>query len=153
MILAVLFFLSPSIVCHAGSAALSVNATVLSKSICKLNSNSSTVSFGTLDPGNPVDITANASIGFVCRGSAPIATFIVTDDDGLHETGPDANRMRHASVLTEYLPYRLTLAPTSGTAPKNAPQSLVVTGTVQGIDYSNAYAGSYSDTVVVSLLP
>ena len=151
--LAALLFLWPATFCHAGSTTLSVNATVLSKSNCKFNSNNSTLNFGALDPGNPVNVTANTSVGFVCRGSAPMATFGITDDDGLYNTGPDANRMRHSSVLTEYLPYNLTLNPATGTVPKNAQQILTISGTVRGTDYQNAYAGSYSDTVVVSLLP
>jgi len=137
----------------AGPNTLTVSATVLSKSNCKFNSASSTLNFGALNPLNSVDVTANASIIFVCRGSAPIATFFISDDDGLHETGPNANRMRHATVLTEYLPYDLTLSPTTATVPKNANQTLTVTGTVRAVDYQSAYVGSYADTVIITIAP
>jgi len=153
LIPAVLLILWLADPCHAESTTLSVTATVLSKNNCKFDSKNSTLNFGALDPGNPIDTTASISIGFVCRGSAPMATFAVAEDDGLYETGANANRMRHTVVPTEYLSYSLTLNPTSGMVPKNAPQTLTVSGTVRGTDYQNAYAGNYSDTVVVSLLP
>ncbi|NJD63580.1 MAG: hypothetical protein FIA93_12790 [Deltaproteobacteria bacterium] len=153
MILAALMFLWSAAYSHAGSTTLSVTATVLSKSVCKFDSKNSTLNFGALDPGNPGNVTANISIGFVCRGSSPVAAFVVAEDGGLYGSGPNANRMRHASVFTEYLPYSLTLNPSSGTAPKNAPQTLTISGAVRGSDYQNAAAGAYSDTVVISLLP
>jgi len=138
---------------YADSNIVSVTATVLSKSQCKFNSNTATLNFGDLDPANPVDKTIDTSINFKCGGSAPTATFSITDDDGLYEIGSNRNRMRHTTVLTEYLPYSLTLSPTSGTVPKNTDQTLTVTGTVRGVDYQDATMGSYSDTVVVSIEP
>jgi len=138
---------------YADSNIVSVTATVLSKSQCKFNSKTATLNFGDLDPANPVDKTIDTSITFKCGGSDPIATFSITDDDGLYEIGSNRNRMRHTTVLTEYLPYSLMLSPTSGTVPKNTDQTLTVTGTVRGVDYQDATMGSYSDTVVVSIEP
>jgi len=132
---------------------VAVTATVLSKNECKFNSKTATLNFGNLYPANPIDKTTSTSITFRCGGSAPNATFSITDDDGLYETGPDANRMRHTTVTTEYLLYSLTLNPTSGTVPKNTDQTLTITGTVKGVDYQDALAGSYSDTVVISIAP
>lgn len=132
---------------------VTVSATILSKSICKFNSAAATLAFGNLDPGNPVDVSAATTIGFRCIGSAPIATFSITDDDGQHETGPNLNRMRHDVSMTDFLPYAFALSPESGTIPKNVPQVLAIQGTVRGADYQNALAGSYSDRVVVTLLP
>lgn len=141
-------------ICHAaGNATLAVTATVVSKSNCKFNSAASTLNFGNLDPATPADKPATASIIFACRGSAPLATFAITDDDGLYETGPNANRMRHATVTTEYLPYSLTYNPQTGTVPKNVDQTLTISGTVLGSSYQNAYVGSYSDTVVLTIAP
>jgi len=132
---------------------VAVTATVLSKSQCKFNSKTSTLNFGNLDPANPIDKTTSTSITFRCGGSAPNATFSITDDDGLYETDPDANRMRHTTISTKYLAYSLTLNPTSGTVPKNTDQTLTITGTVRGVDYQDALAGIYSDTVVISIAP
>lgn len=138
---------------HAGTATLTVSASILSNSNCRFFSPPAALSFGNLDPGNPVDVTVSTTIRFRCMGSAPIATFLITDDDGLHETAPDANRMQHAALPGAFLPYGLTLAPESATVPKNAPQILTVTGTVRGVDYLNAFAGIYADTVVITLEP
>ena len=137
----------------AGANVVTVSATVLSKSQCKFNSNTASLSFGNLDPANPVDKTVSTSITFRCGGSAPNATFSITDDDGLNETGPDANRMRHTPITTEYLSYSLTLNPISGPVPKNTDQTLTLTGTVKGVDYQDALAGNYSDTMVISIAP
>jgi spore coat protein U-like protein len=82
-----------------------------------------------------------------------MATFFISDDDGLYETGPNANRMRHTTLGTEYIPYTFTLNPTSGTVPKNSTQTLTITGTVNGVTYQDAATGNYSDTVVITLAP
>jgi len=137
----------------ADSNVVSVTATVLSKNQCRFNSNTAALNFANLDPANPVDRTVNTSITFRCGGSAPNATFSVTDDDALYEVGSGRNRMRHTTTFTEYLPYSLTLSPTSGTIPKNTDQTVAVTGTVRGVDYQDATMGNYSDTVVVSIEP
>lgn len=86
-------------------------------------------------------------------GSSPIATFLINDDDGLYETGPNANRMRHVTLGAEYIPYSFILNPRTGNAPKNTLQTLTISGTVNGVDYQNAATGNYSDTVVITLEP
>lgn len=137
----------------AASGTITVSAVLLSKSVCKFRSTAAALDFGMLDPGNAVDVTANTSLEFRCMGSVPIATYAVTDDDGMHETGPNANRMRHLSVPTGYLPYSMTVSPDSGTVPKGEYRTLTVSGTVRGPDYRNALPGSYSDTVVITINP
>ena len=82
-----------------------------------------------------------------------MATYAISTDDGLHESGPGANRMRNTAVPTEYLPYALSLTPTSGTVPKNETRTLTITGTVTSQNYRSAYTGDYVDTVVISLTP
>jgi spore coat protein U-like protein len=138
---------------EAEAQTLTVAATVLSKNVCKFNSKTSTLAFGSLDPANPVDVTVSTSIIFSCKGASAVASFFIDDDDGLYETGVNANRMRHATLPTEFLPYSLTLSPASGTAPKNVDQTLTITGLAKGVDYQNAAAGSYADTVVISIVP
>jgi hypothetical protein len=61
--------------------------------------------------------------------------------------------MRHATIISEYLPYSLALNPASGTVPKNINQTLTVTGVVRSVDLQTVAAGSYADTVVLSILP
>lgn len=138
---------------HAGTATLAVSATVLSKSNCRFNTRTSALNFGALDPATSPDVTATATVPFICLGSAPVAAFSISDDGGLHRAGPGNRRMRHGTATTEFLPYSLTLSPASGTLPKNVGSNLTVTGTVLGTSYRGALAGDYSDTVVLSILP
>jgi len=146
-------FVALNIGYSADSNTVSVTAVILSKSQCKFNSKTSTLNFGSLDPVNPVDKTVDTTIKFRCGGSASNATFFISDDDGLYETKPDANRMRHTTNTAEFLPYTLTLNPVSGTVPRNTDQTLTITGTVKGIDYQDALVGSFSDRVVISINP
>jgi hypothetical protein len=138
---------------NAASNTLVVGATILSKSNCKFKSAASALNFGALDPGNTTDAVKTTSVDYVCHGSAPMATFAISTDDGLHNSGPGANRMRNTAVADEYLPYALSLSPTSGTVPKNETRTLTITGTVTSQNYRSAYAGGYADTVVISLTP
>lgn len=137
----------------AGTHAVAVGAVVLSKSTCRFDTAGPTaLSFGTIDPSSATDKTATATIGFRCSGSAGTAVYNITSDDGLYETGPGAPRMRHATNLAQHLKYSVNL-PQSGSVPKNTNQAITVTGTVAVADFQNAMAGTYADTVVLSIAP
>jgi hypothetical protein len=82
-----------------------------------------------------------------------MVTFLITDNDGLYETGPNANRMRNTAVPTEYLPYSLSLNPTTATAPRFSLRTVTLNGTVRAVDYQSAYVGSYADTVLITIAP
>lgn len=131
---------------------LAVTATVLSKSVCKFDTKTSTLDFGPLDPAVAADVNAMASVDYVCRGSAPVAAFLFTDDNGQNPSGPGARRMRHATA-PELLPYGLAFSPASGTVPKNVHRTLTISGIVRWTDFRGSMAGAYTDSVVVSILP
>jgi spore coat protein U-like protein len=131
---------------------LAITATVLSKSVCKFDSKTASLAFGALDPAVASDVNATTSVDYVCRGSAPVAAFLFTDDNGQNPSGPGARRMRHAAA-PEFLPYGLALSPVSGTIAKNAPGTLTISGTVRWADFRGSMAGTYTDSVVVSILP
>lgn len=137
----------------AGTGTLTVGATVLSKNNCKFRSGAATLNFGALNPANTTDVTQTASMQFRCQGSAPMASFAFSTDDGLYKTGPGANRMRHQTEISEYLPYSLSLSPASGTIPKGEEQTLTITGIVTSSHYRAAFAGNYRDTVIISINP
>ena len=122
---------------------------------CTFSTTASSFSFGNLNTGNPVDVNVSATLTFKCAGGPPgtMWTFAVNDDDGLYETGIDANRMRNITVTTQYLPYTFTYYPTTGTVPRNTNQTLTINGTVKGIDYQSAPVGIYTDTVLLSITP
>jgi spore coat protein U-like protein len=118
---------------------------------CRFNSATSTLAFGALDPGTGGDVNASTSTTFWCTRNA---SYSITDDDGLYETGVNANRMRHATTLTEYIPYTFSYNPTSGTGNgRTSPITLNINGTVTFANYQNAEAGDYADTVVLSITP
>lgn len=137
----------------AGTKTLTVSASIIN--VCRFNSSTATMNFGAINPAGTTNITRTTNIRFRCNGNASAATFAFTSNDGLYETGPGANRMRNATVTTEYLPYTLALSPQSGIIPSvvNQPQTLSITGTVTSTNYRSAYVGNYRDTVVISLNP
>jgi hypothetical protein len=61
--------------------------------------------------------------------------------------------MRHATDTTEFLPYSLSITPSSATVPRFAVQTATISGTVAPVDFRNAMAGDFSDTVVLTLDP
>jgi spore coat protein U-like protein len=137
----------------ADNAAVTIGATVLSKSNCKFNAPTSAVlAFGTINPLSNVNATASATLSIRCGGSANVAAYSLTHDSGLHETGASLNRMKHTTLNT-FLPYSLTLSPSSGTIAKNVDQIITVSGTVTPANFQDANIGSYADTVVITLSP
>jgi spore coat protein U-like protein len=137
------------------TAALGVSATIPSWGYCGFQSNSATLDFGNLDPANPTDVNANATLSFRCLGW-PTVTFYISHDSGLHGAGPNALRLANTTLSGAYIPYSISLTPTSGTIPTpiiSAVQTLTISGTIHGADYQTAYPGTYSDTVVLTIVP
>ena len=152
-VLVVLVCGAMSRVAMADGGLVSVSATVLSKSNCKFRTSAAALPFGTLDASLAVDRVVSATLDFRCQGSAPIASFIFSSDDGMNESGPNRPRMRHATVPAEYLPYSLGLSPASGSIEKGVTGTLTLTGTITPADVAGAIAGSFSDTVTRTLQP
>ena len=118
---------------------------------CKFNSATSNLAFGALDPNSGADVNASTTTTFWCTKNA---SYSITDDDGLYESGPNANQMRHATTLTEYIPYTFSYSPTTGTGQgRTTDITLNISGTVTFANYQNAVAGDYSDTVVLTITP
>ena len=140
---------------HAlGSGSFTVSVVVLSKSNCKFQgSNSATMNFGAIDPSSSSDAVATANFTIKCGGSAANATFAMAAGDGLWALTPGAQRMRHLTTTTQFLPYSLSFSPSSATIPKNTLQDIVVTGRITPANMQNALAGSFSDTVAITVSP
>src|SRR3954464_1746532 len=100
-IAAALFGAIPGVANSAGPThGVAVSAVILSSSNCRFNTaGPSTLAFGTIDPTGTATITASVGIDFRCGGSAAIATWAITSDDGLYESGPANPRLRHATSL------------------------------------------------------
>jgi spore coat protein U-like protein len=111
------------------------------------------MNFGALSPANSTDAIATSTVTIRCSPPGPNPfPYTMTDDDGLYELGPDQNRMRNTGNPAEYLPYSITYT-ASGTVPRNTDIVFTFTGTVRAVDYQNAWVGSYSDTITVTINP
>jgi len=115
---------------------------------CQFHGRSTALAFGDLEPTTGRDVSATASLVFKCtRGTI----WSVTDDGGLHEQSAGAFRMRHTS-LDAYLPYRLTYTNATGTSQgAQVEQTLAIEGLVRGAAYATVPAGSYADTVTITI--
>lgn len=138
----------------AATTQVQVNANIVGT--CRFNSNATTINIGDLTinaDGSAVGATGTGSTTFWCTRNA---SFAITDDDGLNESGANANRLASTTLGTvEYIPYTFTYTPTSGTG--NGPGAanyitLNYTATV-GATYSSNSPDVYSDTVVVTITP
>ena len=129
----------------ADTANVGVSATVVGTS--KFN-NGGTAAF-TLDPsiGGIASATVTQPQFWCTKG----ATYSITDNDGLHASS-GAQRMKHGTQA-EYIPYSFSYAATgTGTGP-GTPITMNITSSVAAADYLNASAGSYADTVILSITP
>jgi len=143
----------------ADTATVNVSAIVVGN--CKFLSGA-TLDFGNLDPAVGTDANATTSLQFWCTKNA---TYTITDNDGANKSGT-THRLKHAS-LTEYIPYTYCYSTSGAVTPCNtdtasvtgngqgrtSPITLYISGTILGTDYINASAGSYSDTVTMTINP
>jgi hypothetical protein len=133
--------------------AVQVSATILSQSVCRFTNNGpSLLAFGSIDPSSAGPQVVSVTTTFRCTGSAAVATYSISSDDGQNPAGPGQPRMAHGSSPGQFLPYTLNL-PQTGSVPKNTVQTLTVTGTMTSTQYANAAAGTYSDSVVLTIAP
>jgi spore coat protein U-like protein len=136
-------------IASAGTAAdtstVAVSATVTGT--CKFNSGG-TLSF-TLDPstGGNVNGTVSQPAFWCTKG----ATYTISDDDGLNASGT-THRIKHAT-LSEYIPYSFTYTATGTGTGKSSAITMNIASNVLEADYINASAGSYADTVTMSITP
>jgi spore coat protein U-like protein len=126
---------------------------VLLSSVCNLYAGcsftgSGRLQFGNLDPGNPVDVSKSDNFTARCN---PAAIFMVTDDDGLNESGPNLHRMKSDENTGAFLPYQFTYSASPASAVTR--MRFDFTGVVKGTDYQNAYKGNYSDTITLTINP
>lgn len=137
----------------SSAAMAAVNTMTVSASVtgtCRFSAATSTLAFGALDPSSAAPGAGAVNVNFWCtRGTA----YSMADDDGLYETGVDANRMRHAVNLVEYIPYSISYAAAGTGLGATSPITLTVTGAIANADYINALEGAYADTVVLTVTP
>ncbi|HEX9191762.1 MAG TPA: spore coat protein U domain-containing protein [Candidatus Deferrimicrobiaceae bacterium] len=143
--------IAAALVAMAGSAMADTTTVAVSATVtgtCRFLS-TGTISFA-LDPSSGG--VANGTVGqptFWCtRGT----NFTITDDDGLWESGT-THRMRHATVTTEYIPYSFTYTSTGTGGGRGTTVTMDIASQVLNADFINALAGSYADTVTLTITP
>jgi len=121
---------------------------------CTFRSAPTPLNFGALSPANNTDVIATSTVTIRCTPPGPNPyPYTMSDNNGLYYGGaPPSQRMRNATVLTEFLPYEFTYTG-AGTVPRNVNTVFTFTGTVRASSYQNAYVGAYSDTVTVTINP
>jgi spore coat protein U-like protein len=139
-----------------GTHVISVSASVTGA--CVVNTATSTLDFGTLNPVSGGTVNATWSGGtFRCTNGT---TYTVASNDGLWESssGGANNRMKlstasDCTTATNCIRYTLT-SNTGGTGSGMTTNiSFAVTGQTTLADYQNAAEGSYADTVTLTVAP
>lgn len=139
-----------------GTHTIAVSASVID--ICIVNTSNSTLAFGALNPGSGGTVNAVWSGGtFSCtNGSA----YTIASNDGLwaSATGGANNRMKlsaatDCSTATNCVRYTMAKAANGTGTGITTNISFGVTGTTGIVDYQNAAAGSYADTVTLTVAP
>lgn len=128
------------------TATVTVSATVVGT--CKFTS-AGAVSF-TLDPsvGGAVNGAITQPTFWCTKGTS----YTLTDDNGLYESGT-VHRMTDNATGTQFIPYTFTYTATgTGDGPANA-KILNIASQVAATDYLNASAGTYADTVTLTITP
>lgn len=128
-----------------------------SAATCSFKLSALPFSFGNLDPGIGADVVVTSQWLVRCTHPGPptdIFNIDISDDDGLHKTGANANRMINTScpVGVAYLPYSLEYTtPLSGRKSIDIPINF--TGTIMGSLFQDACIGLYTDTVTITVSP
>ena len=133
------------VVMAGGTATVAVSGNVVGT--CKFNSGGS-ISF-TLDPATGGDVNGTVTQPeFWCTKNA---TYAISDDNGLNESGT-THRMKHLTEA-DLIPYTFTYTASGPGGGKSSPITMNIASTVVEADYVNASAGSYSDTVTLTITP
>ena len=132
----------------ADTNTLTVQASVTGT--CKFSTGASTLNFGALDPSLATNPSATTTTQFWCTKG--VSTDVIAAGNGLNFAG--GKRQMKDAVSTDVIPYTLTLTKdgNSNTGPA-APRILTIDGSILNSDYTGKSAGSYSDTVVLSITP
>lgn len=135
----------------AASATAETNTLTVSANVigtCKFTTPTSTLAFGNLDPSLGGNVNGLGSASFWCTKGV---TELFSAGQGTNWNGTSRQMIGPGGDL---IPYSLTLAPDGlSNAGPNLTRTLAISGTIVGTDYAGKAAGSYSDTVTITLTP
>lgn len=122
---------------------------------CQFQAKGLSMGFGMLDPSSGVDVIAAVSAFTLDANKAgdcvAAVTMTIVGDNGLHFSG--SRRLKN-NTGTDFIPYSLVGLPFSSSGPGNKTfLAFTFNGSILGSAYANASAGSYSDTILVSVTP
>lgn len=129
----------------ADTASVSVSATVTG--VCKFSTATGSVSF-TLDPSSAGNATGTVTqpVFWCTKGT----TYSITDNGGVNNSsGP---RMKGPGA-TDFIPYSFTYTGSGTGAGKSSTVTMNIASSVVNSDFINATAGSYSDTMTLTIAP
>jgi len=119
---------------------------------CAFQARGLNLGFGSLDPSAAANKTVAATVGTANAdrwGSCSNQTMVMTATTGLNPSG-GVRRMTNGSA---FISYSLTLPPNATGPAGNGYVQFILSGTVLASDYIDAPAGSYSDTVLITVSP
>lgn len=120
-----------------GTQNVKVNATVLT--VCKFTGAALDLTFADIDPSLPGPVTKKVAVPFSCTKGTTTAAVTYTGGTTLTETG--------GTTMT----YSLSTITVPGGLGFSAPSSFDVTANIATVDYQDAVAGAYTDTVVLTI--
>ena len=148
LVAAALLTCTAGLAAAAGSQTLAVTASV--QGICKFSAASTPLAFGAIDPSLTTDKTMTANVLYKCtKGTASAGVTLATG--GLNRTMTSTT-----AGVADTLGYTLSL--TGGTQTgagfgATGDLTLVVLGTITALQYQNASAANYAETVTLNITP
>ncbi len=131
----------------AGTAmAVTANLDVSAKITAACSVTGGALDFGALDPLTAPLVTKDSTgVSVTCTNGAG---YTIALDKGEHISG---GTQANLSNGTDNIPYSVS-SPASGTG-SGAAQPITITGTIAAGSYSTASAGTYGDTMVITVTP
>lgn len=117
---------------------------------CLFQSKGLNLSFGMLNPSSGSNVLVPVSGASTAGDCAPGQTMTIAGDNGLNFNGTRNLK----SAAGDLIPYSLAGLPQSRSGPGNDNYvAFTFNGSILWSAYANASAGSYSDTVIISVTP
>ena len=139
----------------AASTTHTLNVTATVSGTCRFNTAGPTTltiatGAGVIDPAAAGPATGSATVTFRCTTGTSSA---ITADDGANASGPGARRVTDGATFMGYS-LALTNAVQVGTGHgAGQDKTLTVDASIAAVNYQNAAAGAYTDTVTLTITP
>lgn len=118
--------------------------------LCQFQTKGLSMSFGALNPSSGSNVLVAVSGGTTAGDCVAQVTMTISGDNGLNYTG--TRNLKNAAG--SFIAYSLIGLPQSSPGPGNTKYvAFTFNGSILWSDYANAPAGTYSDTVIISVSP